>query len=82
MNNFPGQIQELFLCHTLNEYQWMVMEDVYNQDNNNHGVMVASSEVLPRNRIALHLLTKLDNGTFQRNLIMIDENFAAQYNYL
>lgn len=80
--NFPGQIQRPFLCHTFNEGNWQEAEYVYSSNNNNYVTMVAASENIAFGTIALHLLTKLDNGTFRRDLIQVDAAFINHYRNL
>ena len=80
--NYPGRIDEPFLCHTMNELAWMVAEDDYRSDNNKYGLYLVQSEHLFNNRYALHLLTKTDSGEFVRDLILIDGNFLNQYRNL
>lgn len=79
--NYPGRINRPFLCRTLNELQWSIAEEEYKYDNNNYGTIVVSSENIFGN-YALHLLTKLDNGEFKRDLILVDGNYLNQYKFL
>lgn len=79
--NYPGQVEINLLAHTLSNIEWNDMENTYNSNNNNRGTLVVQSEVIGT-FVALHLLTKLDNGEFERNFIFIDENFAHHYRYM
>ncbi len=77
--SFEGQINELFLCRSIDESTWEYYENIL-LENNRYGTFVIEYDNRPNNKTVCHILRRNDAGNISRHTILIHSEYLENYN--